>query len=404
MTSLYPSANVTGSSVTNYSLEKDKMGIFGSQSLSILLLLLICFFIVVTVLGNSLVIVAFIEDKRLRNRSNFFLLNLAICDFFIGVFCIPLYVPYIFSGKWLLGKFLCKIWLVIDNLLCTASAFNVVLISYDRFLAVTMAVTYRSQQQQHCQTVFRMVTVWVLSFLLYSPAILIWDYLHNDNLIPEDLCLPAYYYSWHFLLAASVFDFLLPLLSISFLNLSIYWSIKKRSRKKAKTTLSSISSNEKAMSEIPYIISGALAHRPQNDLKVKTIIMATKKCPHFVKQCSSRKTKRTGLQSFQAPSTNIRIVKLSQDKKMAKSLSVLVCVFGICWAPYSFLMTARAACHDYCIASYWFEITFWLLWINSSINPFLYPLCHESFRRAFNKVISKYIRNAHNAFMGSTNH
>lgn len=37
-----------------------------------------------TILGNTLVMVAFIVDKRLRTRSNFFLLNLAICDFFIG--------------------------------------------------------------------------------------------------------------------------------------------------------------------------------------------------------------------------------------------------------------------------------------------------------------------------------
>ncbi|KAL6491053.1 hypothetical protein MHYP_G00013980, partial [Metynnis hypsauchen] len=39
----------------------------------------------------------------------------------------------------MLGRGLCKLWLVMDYLLCTASVFNIVLISYDRFLSVTRA-------------------------------------------------------------------------------------------------------------------------------------------------------------------------------------------------------------------------------------------------------------------------
>lgn len=41
----------------------------------------------------------------------------------------------------MLGKGLCKVWLVMDYLLCSASVFNIVLISYDRFLSVTRAVS-----------------------------------------------------------------------------------------------------------------------------------------------------------------------------------------------------------------------------------------------------------------------
>ena len=49
-------------------------------------------------------------------------------------------MPYILTGRWMLGRGLCKLWLVMDYLLCTASVFNIVLISYDRFLSVTRAV------------------------------------------------------------------------------------------------------------------------------------------------------------------------------------------------------------------------------------------------------------------------
>lgn len=58
-----------------------------------------------------------------------------------GAFCIPLYVPYVLTGRWPFGRGLCKLWLVVDYLLCTSSVFNIVLISYDRFLSVTHAVS-----------------------------------------------------------------------------------------------------------------------------------------------------------------------------------------------------------------------------------------------------------------------
>lgn len=60
---------------------------------------------------------------------------------FSGGFCIPVYIPYVLTGEWRLGRGLCKLWLVVDYMLCTASVFNIVLISFDRFQSVTKAVS-----------------------------------------------------------------------------------------------------------------------------------------------------------------------------------------------------------------------------------------------------------------------
>lgn len=57
-----------------------------------------------------------------------------------GSFCIPLYIPYVLTGEWRLGRGLCKLWLVVDYLVCAASVFNIVLISFNRFISVTKAV------------------------------------------------------------------------------------------------------------------------------------------------------------------------------------------------------------------------------------------------------------------------
>ncbi|XP_012583608.1 PREDICTED: histamine H3 receptor [Condylura cristata] len=237
-----------------------------SAAWTALLAALMALLIVATVLGNALVMLAFVADSSLRTQNNFFLLNLAISDFLVGAFCIPLYVPYVLTGRWPFGRGLCKLWLVVDYLLCTSSVFNIVLISYDRFLSVTRAVSPGGGSGSSSRGAER----------------------------PR--------------------------------------SLKRGSR--------------------PSAASGSLEKR--------------------VKMVSQSVAQR---------------FRLSRDKKVAKSLAVIVGVFGLCWAPYTLLMIIRAACHGRCVPDYWYEASFWLLWANSAVNPVLYPLCHHSFRRAFAKLL-----------------
>ncbi|POI24113.1 hypothetical protein CIB84_012138 [Bambusicola thoracicus] len=111
-----------------------------SGTAAALLAALMGLLVLATVLGNALVILAFVVDRRLRTQGDFFFLNLAVADLLVGGFCIPLYIPYVLTGEWRLGRGLCKLWLVVDYLVCTASVFNIVLISFDRFISVTKAV------------------------------------------------------------------------------------------------------------------------------------------------------------------------------------------------------------------------------------------------------------------------
>lgn len=218
----------------------------------------------------------------------------------------------------------------------------------------------------------KMGTVWVLSFLLYSPAIIIWDYVYGESNIPEGQCLAGYYYNWHFLLGASTFDFILPLISISFFNISIYWNIKLRTRKRSPVLSTHMNLPHDIRASIDMaVVSNNLGKRENKSQTQNKVLEAS-----------------VNFQSTSSESGNSsnHAAKLSRDKKVAKSLSVLVCVFVFCWAPYTFLQTIRAACHDECVDFYWNQVTSWLLWINSSVNPIIYPLCHKNFRDAFVKL------------------
>ncbi|KAG7487418.1 hypothetical protein MATL_G00023190 [Megalops atlanticus] len=384
----------------------------------VILAVLMVTLVVVVVVGNALVILAFIVDKSLRNQSNYFFLNLAISDFLVGAFCIPVYIPYILTGRWMFGRGLCKLWLVIDYLLCTASVFNIVLISYDRFLSVTRAVTYRAQQSMTNLAVGKMVAVWVLAFLLYGPAIIFWEFVVGKSNVPDDECFAEFYYTWYFLLCASTFEFFSPFVSVAFFNLSIYLNIRRRNRSRAMqmkerggglggghhfppssqgssvffVKTRKVSSSEgttgasAAAIEEEEEMSPSSSCPSHNSLVLKKKAVPTKQRSASARACLGNGRRRHH-HHHGAAKRITQHSRLSRDKKIAKSLAIIVCIFGVCWAPYTLLMIIRAACRGRCVDYHWYEVTFWLLWLNSAINPFLYPLCHSSFKRAFIKIL-----------------
>uniref|UniRef100_A0A8C0IMG8 Histamine H3 receptor n=1 Tax=Chelonoidis abingdonii TaxID=106734 RepID=A0A8C0IMG8_CHEAB len=363
-----------------------RFGTTWTISLAVLMALLI----VATVAGNALVLLAFVVDSSLRTQNNYFLLNLAVSDFLVGAFCIPLYVPYVLTGRWAFGKSFCKLWLVIDYLLCTSSVFNIVLISYDRFLSVTRAVTYRAQQGNTKQAVLKMVIVWVLAFLLYGPAIISWEYVTGQSIIPDGECYAEFFYNWYFLMTASTLEFFTPFISVLFFNLSIYLNIQKRT--KIRLDIFHEVQSQSFMEEMEMSQEGKLSLKSCKwDQKEAAKTLDLPKCETqqaAANASQSVKDSQTDSKSSGMVSQSItQRFRLSRDKKVAKSLAVIVSIFGLCWAPYTLLMIIRAACHGHCIPDYWYETSFWLLWINSAVNPVLYPLCHYSFRRAFIKLL-----------------
>nr|XP_009934239.1 PREDICTED: histamine H3 receptor-like [Opisthocomus hoazin] len=358
-----------------------------SLGVLVLLAFLMVLLALVTILGNALVIVAFIMDRNLRHRSNYYFLNLAISDFAVGVFCMPLYIPYALMGKWHLGRGVCKLWLVMDYLLCTASVFSIVLISYDRFLSVTKAVSYRAQQGIMSNPVIKMVAIWVFAFLLYCPAILFWEYMAGHSKIAEDQCCAEFSQNWYFLLCASTLEFFVPLLSVTYFNVHIFHNIQRRQRHGSTQDCEPPRSG--SLSWRFCLLPRPGASSPSSEAEDSVSSLTRPWRPAVMANCPSpTQTSPTGLQREFSVSVHSRTgSKLQQDKKIAKSLAIIVCVFAICWAPYTLLMIIRGACKGSCVHESLYEVTFWLLWINSSLNPFLYPLCHMRFRMAFMKIL-----------------
>nr|XP_033788697.1 histamine H3 receptor-like [Geotrypetes seraphini] len=199
-----------------------------------------------TVLGNMLVILAFLVDKNLRKHSYYFLLNLAVCDLLVGSFSVPWYIPYTLTGRWTIGRGVCKFWLTLDSTVCLASVYSILFLSYDRYFSVTKAVTYRMQQgtkKASCYTLLRIAVLWILSYLLYGPAIEFWEGFVGESRVPEGVCTYEFDNAWNFLLTTSILDFYSPFLCVLYFNLRIYSNIRKRNKNRLKSQ-QSVTTNE----------------------------------------------------------------------------------------------------------------------------------------------------------------
>ncbi|XP_046406244.1 histamine H1 receptor-like [Ischnura elegans] len=79
-------------------------------------------------------------------------------------------------------------------------------------------------------------------------------------------------------------------------------------------------------------------------------------------------------------------IVLQKEKKAARQLGVIMGAFMLCWLPYFVLFMVIAFCED-CVHPKIHTATIWLGYVNSTLNPILYPLCNANFKRAFKRML-----------------
>ncbi|KFP77849.1 Histamine H4 receptor, partial [Acanthisitta chloris] len=237
-------------------------------------------------------------------------------------------------------------------------------------------VSYRAQQGITSNPAIKMVAIWILAFLLYCPAILFWEHVAGHSVVAADQCYAEFYYNWYFLLCASTLEFFVPLLLVAYFNMHIFHNIQRRQRHGSVQDCEPPRSS--SLSWRFCFLPRLGASSPPSEAEDSVSSSMKPKKDSLVTDClsPSRGNSVTPENDFSVSFCARTKSKLQQDKKIAKSLAIIVCVFAICWAPYSLLMIIRGACQGTCVHNSLYEATFWLLWINSSLNPFLYPLCH----------------------------
>ncbi|VDI68245.1 Hypothetical predicted protein [Mytilus galloprovincialis] len=159
-----------------------------------------------TTLGNLLVCLAVIWDRRLQNMTNYFLMSLAIADFLVSILVMPFGMVVEIYGTFPFRAELCMFWVTMDVLMCTASIWHMCTMSMDRYFTLKYPMRY-GRNKTKMMVVLKIFFVWAVSITISSP-LCIYGIQDSKYILNDGLCAPAIE---DFVIYGSVFAFYIPL-------------------------------------------------------------------------------------------------------------------------------------------------------------------------------------------------
>ncbi|XP_050810792.1 muscarinic acetylcholine receptor M5 [Gopherus flavomarginatus] len=183
----------------------------------------------ITIVGNILVMISFKVNSQLKTVNNYYLLSLACADLIIGIFSMNLYTSYILIGHWSLGSLACDLWLALDYVASNASVMNLLVISFDRYFSITRPLTYRAKRTPKRAGIM-IGLAWLISFILWAPPILCWQYFVGERTVPSKECQIQFLYEPIITFGTAIAAFYIPVSVMTILYCRIYKETEKRTK------------------------------------------------------------------------------------------------------------------------------------------------------------------------------
>ena len=195
--------------------------------------------IIVSLVGNLLVLSITYKNKKLRKTISFFVFNMAVSDLFNPLTVMPIQIVHIISGSdswkvdrpWMLGNILCKLCYLLPDVSLAVSIESLLLISMDRFVA-TIFPLYTKLETLKARLIGILFT-WIVAIAVHAP------YFHTFRLKvnPYDKK-PYCKSSWgpdhvernnRFVTATFITFILVPICVFAIVYGTIAWVLKKKS-------------------------------------------------------------------------------------------------------------------------------------------------------------------------------
>ncbi|XP_066297347.1 5-hydroxytryptamine receptor 6-like [Branchiostoma lanceolatum] len=286
-----------------------------------------------TVVGNGLVLLAVAKHRSLQTLTNTFIVSLCVSDLLVGALVMPPAALTTLFGQWVFPQPFCPVWVSFDVMLCSASILNLCAISLDRFIQITNGLQHGTYMTRTRVAV--LITVaWILSILTSFPPINLGLHEHDGfptltnltflTVTPQCIFDPNMAYA----LSASIVTFYIPLTAILFTYGTIFREAKRQAARVA-----------------------ALNVQLRNEGR-------------------NNRGRRAGVNGI----TSLKAIR---------TLGIILGAFMITWLPFFIANVVRPFC--YCVSGQVFEVLTWLGWLNSALNPIIYPLFMKDFKRVFKK-------------------
>ncbi|XP_073229432.1 beta-2 adrenergic receptor-like [Porites lutea] len=171
--------------------------------------------VIIGLVGNGLIVYAYIRFRQLQTITNYFIFNLAVTDLLL----VAGLASWVMIDLYPSDRLLEIVVVNIDVLCCSASMLSLTAASVDRYLAVTRPLRYEqliTRSRARKATLF----IWVYSLIMFGLSVA--RYLMYKRV-----------FDTVFMTTLTIMSFGIPALAMIFAHLSICrcaWNAKKRSR------------------------------------------------------------------------------------------------------------------------------------------------------------------------------
>ncbi|KAM6220918.1 neuropeptide FF receptor 2 [Rhynchocyon petersi] len=319
---LYSDINIT---YVNYYIHQPKVA--AVFIISYFLIFLLC------IVGNTVVCFIVMRNKHMHTVTNLFILNLAVSDLLVGIFCMPITLLDNIIAGWPFGNTMCKISGLVQGISVAASVFTLVAIAVDRF----RCIVYPFKPKLTTKTAFIIILIiWVLAITIMSPSAVM---LH----VQEERYYQVRLYSQN-------------------KTSPVYWCREDWPNPKMRKIYTTVLFASIYLTPLLLIV-----------------IMYGRIGLSLFKTTVSHSGKQNQEQ---------RHTVSKKKQKVVKMLLIVALLFILSWLPLWTLMmlsdyATLSPAELHVINIYIYPFAHWLAFCNSSVNPIIYGFFNENFRRGF---------------------
>ncbi|XP_055529327.1 orexin receptor type 2-like isoform X2 [Wyeomyia smithii] len=296
--------------------------------------------------GNALVCVAVYTNHTMRTVTNIFIVNLAVADFFVILFCLPPTVVWDVTETWFMGKAMCKVVIYFQTVSVTVSVLTLTFISIDRWYAICFPLRYKPRPERAWRFI---AVIWLIGILSDLPEFLVLTTRRKKLRFDIKLftqCVATWDKEMEktFYIVKFVFLYSLPLL---FMTIAYFQIVRVLWRSDT----------------IP-------GHRESRN-----------------QPCGIHSTRST----LNCVGNTSTMGQLRARRKAAKMLVAVVIMFAGCYFPVHMLNVARYTfdINQSDIVAVLSLFSHWLCYANSAVNPVIYNFMSGKFRREFKNALEK---------------
>ncbi|XP_047135731.1 octopamine receptor beta-2R [Hydra vulgaris] len=328
---------------------------------------------ITALIGNFLILFAGIKIKKLRKLQNAFIFNMAAADFLQALIIIPSAFISIYNSKWGFGFKSCQAFAIMKLTITLTSVFSLAGISLQRYFFVVKQ-TYRLNTKKSAAC--GITIVWIISLFFSLTPLFKWGELGFEP--GKEVCTVLFQKSKSHTITIALFGLLFNIVIMVVCYLLIF---KKLYHSDISRKLTAKSMEQTDCSSAKNIILNEKYSLDPFDTRYYNKIECQSPSSlsfseDYPKSClmSKKKFQKTFNSSL---SVDINIKEL----QLLKTISIVVITFICCWVPYcvfNILRTLKIV-GDIDLVD---TITMWLGFLNSALNPLIYGVFNNQFKRS----------------------